>query len=77
MEIDNELIMDKVWHLFSGEEFDEAIAILEDYGSESWHVAKERVQICALKMSNGKLSRLRSYMETARGDFRDLLLTCE
>jgi hypothetical protein len=74
MEITNELILDKVWQLFPGAHFDEAIAILDGYESEEPHLAIEWTQVCALKMSNGKLDRLRAYIQMAHEDPRDLWL---
>ena len=73
----NELIIEKVWQLFPTEDFEEVMEILDDYGSETWHAAKEWVQLAALKMSNGKLERLRNSMSIARSDFRDLLLVAQ
>lgn len=72
--INRKLVVEKVRQLFSSEDFDEAMAILDDYGSEDYHLWKEGVQLAVLKMSNGKLERLRGSMETARGDYRDVIM---
>jgi hypothetical protein len=70
----NELIIEKVWQLFPNDDYEEVMAVLDDYGNQAWHHSKEWVQLAALKMSNGKLERLRSSMKTAREDYRDILL---
>ncbi len=74
-EINRGLVMEKVRQLFPSEDFEEALAILDDYGSEDYHLWKEEVQLAVLKMSNGKLERLRGSMKTARGDYRDVIVT--
>jgi len=55
----------------------EALAILESYGTESWHVGKDRVRLGLLKISVGDIEMLRSYTRGAQSDYRNALLTAE
>jgi len=52
---------------------DEALAILESYGTESWH----RIRLALLKISNGDIEMLRSYTRGAQSDYRNTLLAAE
>ena len=55
----------------------EAWDILERYGTESWHVGKDRVRLALLKTSNGDIEKLRSYTRGALSDYRDTLVAAE
>jgi hypothetical protein len=51
--------------------------ILDEYGTCSWEVGRERVQLAILKLSEGDLDTLRSYMALAKTDYRDVLAMAE
>jgi hypothetical protein len=72
-----EKMIEKARRLFPGPTLDEALAILDDYGAEPYQREKERVQLAALKISNGDLERLREAMKIARTDYRDVLAAAE
>lgn len=62
---------------FPGGQFDPAMAVLERYGTETWHRERARVQLAALKLSNGDLHKLEAAIETAKKDYRDVLVPAE
>jgi GNAT superfamily N-acetyltransferase len=53
------------------------LAILGEYGVEEWHREVDRVRVAALKLAAGDLDRLRSAIETAKQDYRDVLAHAE
>lgn len=55
----------------------EVLAMLSEYGTDSWHREIARVRLAALKLAGGDLSRLRSAIETAKRDYRDVLAGAE
>ena len=60
-----------------GSEVAEALEILSEYGDEDWHKTPERVRVAALKLAAGSLERLRSAIETAKQDYRDVIAWAE
>jgi hypothetical protein len=52
-------------------------SLLSQYGTENWHHEQVRVQIAVLKLAAGNLKRLRSALETACADYRDVLAQAE
>jgi hypothetical protein len=56
---------------------DEALAILETYGTERWHRERDRVHLALLKISEGDLEKLRLYTRGAQTDYRDTLVPAE
>jgi hypothetical protein len=56
---------------------EEALAILDTYGTESWHREKDRVQLALLKISDGDLEKLSLYTRGAQSDYRDTLVSAE
>ena len=56
---------------------DEALAILDTYGMESWHRERDRVHLALLKISEGDLEKLRRYTRGAQSDYRDTLVPAE
>lgn len=69
--------MQKAGLLFPDEELHEIMLILDDYGHDTYQQVAPRIQMAVLRMCNGKVNRLRAYMDTARGDFRDVLAVAE
>jgi len=47
--------------------------LLDEYGVESWHRARDRVHLAALKLAAGSVERLRSQVEEAKRDYRDVV----
>lgn len=57
--------------------FSELQAILDEYGAQEWHVERDRVQLAILKLASGRVDLLRSQVESAKRDFRDVLSVAE
>jgi hypothetical protein len=72
-----EQVIEKARRLFPDVLLDDVLAVLDGYGGEPYQQEKERVQMAALKISEGDLDRLRDAVATARTDFRDVLLAAE
>lgn len=53
------------------------LAILGEYGTESWHREYARVQLAALKLADGDVEKLRKAITTAKRDYRDALAVAE
>ncbi len=62
---------------FPESQVDAVFYVLEEYGSEPWHRESYRVKAAVLKLANGKLHALRIAMDTAKRDFRDVLVAAE
>ena len=58
---------------YAAEEVAAARLQLERYGSESWQHATDRVRLAALKLADGDLRRLRTEIDTACVDYRDVI----
>lgn len=55
----------------------EVLAILNEYGTESWHYEVDRVRLAALKIAAGSLEELRIQIKIAKTDYRDVLAPAE
>ena len=66
-----------IGHYFSDMQMDEVLAILSEYGGEEWHREEERVKRDAVILSRGSLELLRSAIELARRDYREILVSEE
>jgi hypothetical protein len=53
------------------------MGVLDSYGLETWHREKHRVQLAILKLSDGNLEQLRSLVDMAKTDYRDVLAYAE
>ena len=62
---------------FPAERVAEVLAILNEYGIESWQREFDRVRLAALKLAAGNLKKLRLHIETAKQDYRDVLAYAE
>jgi hypothetical protein len=62
---------------FDDARVEDVLALLGEYGSESWHREPARVRLAVLKLAEGREDRLRSHMETANCDYRDVLAPAE
>jgi len=54
-----------------------ALALIAQYGVESYEREADRVQAAALKQARGDLNRLRQQIGSAKMDYRDLLADAE
>ncbi len=59
---------------FAEAERQEVAELLARYGEKSSEKGAERIQLLILKMSRRQVSRVRSLVEAARRDFRDVIL---
>jgi hypothetical protein len=55
----------------------EVFALLDEYGKEGWHPERDRVHLAALKLAVGSIERLRSQIEVAKTDYRDVIAVAE
>lgn len=55
----------------------EVIALLEGYGTEDYHREKDRVRLAVLKLAHGSQENLARQIESAKYDYRDVLLAAE
>ena len=62
---------------FPAERVAETLAMLNEYGTESWHREPERVRLAALKLAAGNMEQLRYQIEGAKCDYRDVLAPAE
>ena len=62
---------------FPADQVSEALALLEEYGKESWHRETHRVRVATLKLAAGSIERLRQEIEGAKRDYRDVLAYAE
>jgi hypothetical protein len=78
LHLTRELVLKKVRDCFPDSKgAAHALAIVEAYGNESWHLEAERVQLAALMQCRGNLERLRQLIELAAIDYRDVLAGAE
>jgi len=62
---------------FPASHFDEVFAIVSQYGTDSWQGEPHRVRLATLKLASGNIAHLRTAVETARLDYRDVLAAAE
>lgn len=72
-----ELVLTKVREIFPSPLYDEAVTTLDMYQDELSPWGLERVQLAVLKLSGGKIDRLRDLMDAAVGDPRDVIAPAE
>lgn len=51
--------------------------LLNIYGRENHEYEKERVQLAIIKISKGDIQKLKEYVELAKIDYRDVLMSAE
>jgi hypothetical protein len=68
------MIEDWIRRYFSEEQLAEVLDILSEYGTEEWHREKERVKRDAVIISRGSIDMLRSTINLAMRDYRDVLI---
>jgi len=62
---------------FPSEQYEQVLAILDEYGKERFHREIERVQLDVLKLADGDLDELRTGIKTAKTDYRDVISWAE
>jgi hypothetical protein len=62
---------------FPESQVDAVLDVLREYGPEDWHREGWRVKAAVLRLADGKLHALRTAMEVAKCDFRDVLVAAE
>jgi hypothetical protein len=50
------------------------ISLLDQYGAEAHERERDRVQLAILRMSNGDVDKLLTYIAAAKEDYRDVLM---
>jgi hypothetical protein len=53
------------------------LALLGEYGTESWQREPHRVRLATLKLAAGSIERLRYEIEGAKCDYRDVIASAE
>ena len=62
---------------FPDDRIADVMAMLAEYGTEKWHPEPARVRLAILKLANGSLEKLRSAVDRAKRDYRDVLAPAE
>jgi hypothetical protein len=62
---------------FPEERFALVMAMLNEYGAESYHREQPRVMLAALKLANSSVEALRAHVNAAKTDYRDVLMGAE
>lgn len=68
------MIEDWVRRYFPEGQLSEVLDVLSGYGTEEWHREEERVKRDAVILSRGSIDKLRSAIELAMTDYRDVLI---
>ena len=55
----------------------EVLAMLDEYGAESWQREPERVRLAVLKLAAGSAEQVRCEIDGAKCDYRDVLAFAE
>jgi hypothetical protein len=62
---------------FPAEQFADVMAVLDEYGKESWENEVSRVQLAVLKLAQGKMADVCQLMKSAKSDYRDVISWAE
>jgi hypothetical protein len=62
---------------FPADRVPEVLSMLSEYGDAAWQREAHRVRVAALKLAAGSVERLRSEIEDAKCDYRDILAAAE
>ena len=71
------LVLQKVRELFPTEDPLPIMALLDLYGTQCYERERERVQLAILKLSGGRIEQIRSHLQMAKQDYRDVLAYAE
>ena len=66
-----------VAHVWKGNQREAALAILDLVSGYGGEAARARLQVAAIKLSGGSLKSLEDWVQSANGDFRDVLAAAE
>jgi len=75
--ISQKKVLEKIQLYWPDRDSEDILAILNKYGTESYHKEQTRIHLAILKLSGGQLDKLETYLETARTDYRDVLAWAE
>ncbi|MRD47537.1 hypothetical protein [Caenimonas koreensis] len=67
-------VVNKAHALFGETQAAAALALVDDYGTQSREGEVNRVKLAILEVSDGKLSRLAYFVMCAKIDYRDVLV---
>lgn len=70
-------VLQAVLTIFPGQSKNDVFDLLDLYGREEHEYEKERVQLAIIKLSRGDLAKLREYVNLAKIDYRDVLMSAE
>lgn len=62
---------------FPADRVTEVLSMLDEYGTVRWQREAQRVRVAALKLAAGSVDRLRSEIDGAKCDYRDILAAAE
>jgi len=68
------MIKEWIKRYFAEEQLADVLAIVSEYGTETWHREAERVKRDAVIISRGSLEKLKATIELAKNDYRDVLI---
>lgn len=77
MKYTRDMVLKILSRYYSQNDINRIMKILDEYGSESWQPAKERVQLAIIKLSQGDEYKLRKNVEHAKIDCDDILWPAE
>lgn len=72
-----EEIVTEIARIFPDEDVATILAVLDEYGCESYERERERVQRAILMLADGDVDKLLSYTLAAKHDYRDVLWWAE
>lgn len=73
MTVARDQVVAKAQELFGEAGCQDALALVDQYGTERHEREVDRVKLAILELSNGKLSRLPYFVACAKIDYRDVL----
>lgn len=62
---------------FTADEYATVTAMRGEYRPEKWRQGCNRVQLAVLKVANGNVQKLRACLDSAKQDYRDILVAAE
>ena len=66
-------VVSKALALFGDDHAAQALALVDEYGTESHEREVNRVKLAILEVSDGKMTRLPYFVKCAKIDYRDVL----
>lgn len=62
---------------FAAADVSTILALLQEYGTKTWHNEPARVRLGILRIADGNLDQLRKALAVANQDYRDILASAE